>query len=118
MIRRARQLIEERSPDLQIDGEMQADTAVVESILRESYPFSKLQEAANVLVFPDMQSGNIAFKLLQRLGGARAIGPVLLGLKGPAYIMQRHTTVDEIFNMITIAAAQAAMQERVPPQLN
>lgn len=62
-----------------------------------------------------MQSGNIAYKLLQRLGGARVVGPVILGLNAPAYVMQRHAGVDEIFNMTTVAVAQAAIGERVIP---
>jgi malate dehydrogenase (oxaloacetate-decarboxylating)(NADP+) len=112
LVRRAKELVEERAPQLKIDGEMQADTAVVEEILNENYPFCTLGGPANVLVFPDMQSGNIAYKLLQRLGGARVIGPVILGLNAPAYVMQRHASVDEIFNMITVASAQAAMKAR------
>ncbi len=109
MVRQARDLVKVRCPELQIEGEMQADTAVVSSILKENYPFSELESAANVLVFPDMQSGNIAFKLLQHLGGARVVGPIILGLKAPAYVLQRHANVDEIFNMITVAVAQAEL---------
>ena len=68
------------------------------------------------LVALDMQSGNIAYKLLQRLGGARVVGPVILGLNAPAYVMQRHAGVDEIFNMTTVAVAQAALGEKVIPR--
>ena len=110
MIREAKSLVKARRPQLQIDGEMQADTAVVSSIIQENYPFCELEGAANVLVFPDMQSGNIAFKLLQHLGDARIIGPIILGLKAPAYVLQRHAKVDEIFNMITVAVAQASIR--------
>ncbi len=103
------------APQLAIDGEMQADTAVVSEILTEHYPFSALEGAANVLIFPDMQSGNIAFKLLQRLGGARVIGPIILGLNAPAYVLQRHASVDEILNMVTVAVAQASLRaKRIP----
>ena len=112
LVRDAATLARELRPDLQIDGEMQADTAVMNDILRTEYPTSHLQEAANVLIFPDMQSGNIAYKLLQRLGGARVIGPVILGLNAPAYVMQRHAGVDEIFNMITVAVAQASFKTK------
>ena len=111
MVRDAKDLVLEVAPELEIDGEMQADAAVVEEILREKFPFSRLSSPANILVFPDMQSGNISYKLLQRLGGARVIGPVLLGLNAPAYVMQRHAGVDEIFNMAIIASAQAAMKK-------
>jgi len=109
MVRDAKELVETRAPHLQVDGEMQADTATVRQILEESYPFCALDEPANILVFPDMQSGNIAYKLLQRLGGARVVGPIILGLRAPAYVMQRHSSVDEIFNMTTVAVAQAAL---------
>lgn len=109
LVRRAKELVQKIAPELEIDGEMQADTAVVEDILTENYPFCALRSSANVLIFPDMQSGNIAYKLLQHLGGARVVGPVILGLRAPAYVMQRHASVDEIFNMITVAAAQAVL---------
>lgn len=107
MVRAAKDLAKLRDPDLQIDGEMQADTAVVEDILRDAYPFCELERAANVLIFPDMQSGNIAYKLLQRLGGARVVGPIILGLKAPAFVLQSHASVDEVFNMITVAVGHA-----------
>lgn len=106
------------SPELMVDGEMWADTAVVDCILREHAPFSTLKEAANVLIFPDMQSGNIAYKLLQRLGGARVVGPVTLGLRSPAYIMQRYAGVDEIFNMTILAVHQASRNAGTVTSLN
>jgi malate dehydrogenase (oxaloacetate-decarboxylating)(NADP+) len=109
MVRQATELVAAEMPNLQIDGEMQVDAAVVPSILRNEYPFCKLEGPANVLVFPDMQSANISFKLLQRLGGARVIGPIILGLKAPAYVLQRHASVDEIFNIITVAVAQSEL---------
>jgi malate dehydrogenase (oxaloacetate-decarboxylating)(NADP+) len=109
MVRRATSIVKSRCPDLMVDGEMQADTAVDPAILKGTYPFSDLQKRANVLVFPDMQSANISYKLLQRLGGARVVGPVILGLNKPAYVLQRHASIDEIFNMTTVAVAQASM---------
>jgi len=112
LVRDATQLAKQLAPHLEIDGEIQADSAVVPELLREEYPFSSLTGAANVLVFPDMQSGNISYKLLQRLGGARVIGPVILGLAAPAYVMQRHASVDEIFNMVTVAVAQSALKTK------
>jgi malate dehydrogenase (oxaloacetate-decarboxylating)(NADP+) len=108
----ATKLAKQRAPQIEIDGEMQVDTAVVPGLIEEDYPFCTLSAPANVLVFPDMQSGNIAYKLLQRLGGARVIGPVILGLNAPAHVMQRHAGVDEVFNMITVAVAQATLRSR------
>jgi len=112
IVRDACSIVRKQRPALQIDGELQADPAVVTSILKEHYPFANLDSAANVLVFPDMQSANISFKLLQRLGGARVVGPIILGLKAPAYVLQRHATADEIFNIITAAVAQAQFMRR------
>jgi malate dehydrogenase (oxaloacetate-decarboxylating)(NADP+) len=112
LVLEATKLAKHRSPHLEIDGEMQVDTAVVPGLIEEDYPFCVLSGPANVLIFPDMQSGNIAYKLLQRLGGARVIGPVILGLNAPAHVMQRHAGVDEIFNMITVAVAQATLRSR------
>ncbi|MFN8391500.1 MAG: NADP-dependent malic enzyme [Bdellovibrionota bacterium] len=109
MVRQATEMVAAQKPKLQIDGEMQADAAVVSSILKDHYPFCRLDGAANVLIFPDMQSANISFKLLQRLGGARVVGPIILGLRAPAYVLQRHATADEIFNIITVAVAQAEL---------
>ena len=109
MVRHATELVKQQSPDLIVDGEMQVDVAMDRQIQQETYPFSALQDEANVLIFPDMQSGNIAYKLLQRVGGARIVGPIIMGLRAPAYVMQRHASVDEIFNMITVAAGQAAI---------
>jgi len=103
----ATRLLHERRPDLTVDGEMQADTAVNAAIL-EQYPFSKLQEPANILVFPTMQAGNIAYKLLRELGGGTAIGPILLGLPQQAHVLHTGASVDDIVNMAAIAAARAA----------
>ncbi len=106
-VRRATELVRERVPALVVDGEMQADTAVVEEILNETYPFNTLKAAANVLVFPSLDAGNIAYKLMQRLGGAEAIGPILTRLRKPVHVLQRGAEVDEIVNMAAIAAVDA-----------
>lgn len=104
-------LIRERRPDLAVDGEMQADTAVVESIVQERYPFSQVRDA-NVLVFPDLGSANIAYKLLSRLStNARAIGPVLLGLGAPVQIIQAGDDVDDIVALTTFAVLDAQSRE-------
>jgi malate dehydrogenase (oxaloacetate-decarboxylating)(NADP+) len=112
MVRRATEIAKQRAPELMIDGEMQADSACDAKILREHYSFSDLDDSANVLVFPSMESGNIAYKLLQQLGRAWVVGPIILGLNAPAYVLQRHASVDEIFSMITVAVAQANIKNR------
>jgi len=112
-VRRAVRLVKDRAPDLMVDGEMQADTAVVPEIIRETYPFSSLKGDANVLVFPNLEAGNIAYKLLARIGGAEVIGPILMGLSRPVHVLQRGAEVSDIVNMAAIAvvdAQQAAAQ--------
>jgi len=99
-MRKAVELVKARRPDLAVDGEMQADTAVVAEIVDERYPFSAVKDA-NVLVFPSLESANIAYKLLARLGNAKAIGPILLGTGAPIHVLQ---TGDEVNNIVQIAA--------------
>ena len=99
-------------PQLQVDGEMQADTAVVEALLTRNYPFSRLHGAANVLIFPDLNAANICYKLLGRLGGAQAIGPILVGMAAPVQILERDSDVDDIVNMAVIAAVDAQERKR------
>ncbi len=106
-VARAVEIIKDRSPDLIVDGEMQADTAVVPEILKSRYRFSKLQERANVLVFPDLNAANAAYKLLARIGGATAIGPILLGMRKPVHILQRGSDVRDIINLTAIAVVDA-----------
>lgn len=105
-VRRAVEIVRERQPDLMIDGEMQADTAVVEAIIDERYPFSQVRDA-NVLVFPDLNSANIAYKLLARLTEAQAIGPVLLGVGAPVQVLQAGDDVDSIVSLSAFAALDA-----------
>ncbi|MER2998846.1 NADP-dependent malic enzyme [Pontibacter populi] len=103
-VRKAKQ----RYPDLLIDGEMQANTALNRELLREHYPFSELADkGANTLVFPTLTSGNIAYKLLQQIGGAEAIGPVLMGMRKPVHILQLGSSIREIINMVAIAVVDA-----------
>ncbi len=106
-VRDAVQLAKIADPTLIVDGEMQADTAVVETILQKSYPFSTLQEKANVLIFPDLNAANIAYKLLWRLGGAEAIGPILLGMARPVHVLQRGSEAADIVNLTAIAVVDA-----------
>ncbi|HEX2022105.1 MAG TPA: NADP-dependent malic enzyme [Candidatus Thermoplasmatota archaeon] len=105
-VAKATRIVQQRAPDLEVDGEMQADTAVVEELLRE-YPFSRLRESANVLIFPDLQSANIAYKLLQRLSDAEATGPILEGMAKPVHILQRGDDVRDVVNMAAIAVLEA-----------
>ena len=106
-VRKATEIVLEKQPGLMIDGEMQADTAVVPDILNETYPFSTLKGGANVLIFPDLGSGNIAYKLLMRLGGAEAIGPILMGMNKSVHVLQRGCEVNDIVNMTAIAVVEA-----------
>ena len=106
-VARAVQLLRQRAPQLMVDGEMQADTALDERILNESYPFSDLKGQANVLVFPNLSAGNIAYKLLNHLGGATAIGPILVGMRRPVQILERGADVQDIVNMATVAVVDA-----------
>jgi len=106
-VQQAVALLHEREPNLQVDGEMQADTAVVERILNRVYPFAKLRSPANVLIFPSLDSANIAYKLLARLGQAQAIGPILVGMDRPVHVLQRLSEVPDIVNMAVIAAVDA-----------
>ncbi|MDR9381592.1 MAG: phosphate acyltransferase, partial [Natronomonas sp.] len=103
----ARRLREDPAVDFPVDGEMQADTAVVEEMLEGTYGFSDLDEPANVLVFPNLEAGNIAYKLLQRLGGAEAIGPMLVGMDKPVHVLQRGDEVKDIVNLAGVAVVDA-----------
>jgi len=114
-VQRAVALLHEREPTLQADGEVQADTAVVERILMKTYPFSKLKGTANVLIFPNLDAANISYKLLDRIGGADAIGPILVGMAQPVHVLQRGSDVNDIVNMAVIAAVDAQEHGRRPP---
>ncbi|MGK2857723.1 MAG: NADP-dependent malic enzyme [Thermoanaerobaculia bacterium] len=102
-------MLRERAPELIVDGEMQADTAVVPEIAAADYPFSAIQGDANVLIFPDLDSANIAYKLLWRLGNAEVIGPILQGIAKPVHVLQRGVDVSDIVNMAAIAVLDAQL---------
>jgi malate dehydrogenase (oxaloacetate-decarboxylating)(NADP+) len=106
-VRKAVEIIKSRRPDLMVDGEMQADTAVVPSIIDEEFPFANLKGGANLLIFPDLNSGNIAYKLMARLTDSTVIGPILMGIRKPIHVLQRGATVDDIINMTAIAVVGA-----------
>ncbi len=104
----ATRIAKEMAPDLQIDGELQADAALIESIGKSKAPGSSIAGKANVLIFPDLNSGNIAYKLVQRLAHAEAIGPVLQGMAAPINDLSRGCSVSDIVSMIAITSNQAA----------
>ena len=106
-VKEAVKIVKSKIPDLLIDGEMQADTAVVPEILDKTFPFTNLKGGANVLIFPDLNSSNIAYKLMARIGQATVIGPILMGMKKPVHVLQRGATVDDIYNMTSIAVVEA-----------
>ena len=105
-VRKAVALVKARRPDLRVDGEMQADTAVVPEIAEARYPFSAVKDA-NVLVFPSLESANIAYKLLARLGNAKAIGPILLGVGAPVHVLQTGDDVNAIVQIASVAVMDA-----------
>ena len=105
-LKQAVKIVRQRWPDLQVDGEMMADTAVTPALIDELYPFSQVRDA-NVLIFPNLEAANIAYKLMQRLGGAEAIGPVLLGMHKPVHVLQRGDEVRSIVNIAAMAVIDA-----------
>jgi malate dehydrogenase (oxaloacetate-decarboxylating)(NADP+) len=98
------QIARTMDPDLELDGEIQADTAVDAIKLRNVYPFTHLRGPANVLVFSRLSAANVAYKLLDTLGGADVIGPVLLGMAKPVHVLQRGSSVQDVMNLATVAA--------------
>jgi len=116
-VRRAVEFVHQADPDLMVDGEMMADTAVVPEIIEETYPFSKLRGGANVLIFPDLASANTAYKLLARIGGAETIGPLLMGMSKPVHVLQRGAEVEEIVNIAAIAVVDAQEGIQLPSQV-
>ena len=103
----ATRLAKEMAPDVKIDGELQADAAIVDVVAAQKAPGSEIAGKANVLVFPTLEVGNIAYKLVQRLAGAQAVGPILQGIAAPVNDLSRGCSVDDIYKMVAIAANQA-----------
>jgi malate dehydrogenase (oxaloacetate-decarboxylating)(NADP+) len=110
-VARAVDLVRAARPDIVVDGEMHLDTAVVEEIVRENYPQSRLKGDANILIFPNLAAGNIGYKLVHRLGRAEAIGPILTGMRRPVTVLQHGTTVADIVNLAAITAVAADMAD-------
>jgi malate dehydrogenase (oxaloacetate-decarboxylating)(NADP+) len=110
--REAVRILHEKYPDMIVDGDMQANFALNANLLADNFPFSSLKgRPANTLIFPNLESGNIAYKLLQEIGGAEAVGPILLGLKKSVHVLQLGSSVREIVNMVTIAVVDAQEKE-------
>jgi malate dehydrogenase (oxaloacetate-decarboxylating)(NADP+) len=105
-VRQAVELVRQKRPDIPVDGEMQADTAVVPELVEQRFPFSQVKDA-NVLVFPDLEAANVSYKLLARLAGAEAIGPILLGIGAPVHVLQAGDDVEAIVAMAAVAAMDA-----------
>ncbi|MFN3285437.1 MAG: phosphate acyltransferase, partial [bacterium] len=106
-VARATELVKEARPDLMVDGEMMADVALSPELRAEDYPFSALVGEANVLVFPSLEAANVAYKLVQRLGGAVAVGPILMGMAKPVHVLSRGAEVSDVVNITAIAVVDA-----------
>jgi malate dehydrogenase (oxaloacetate-decarboxylating)(NADP+) len=118
LVAKATEIVKQRSPDLIIDGEMQASLAFNKEILRDNYPFSTLADhEVNTLIFPNLAAGNIAYNLLKEVGGADAIGPILLGLKKPVHVLQLGSSVRSIINMALIAVIDAQMKSKIDTEV-
>ena len=106
-VRRATELVKQRDPELIIDGEMQVEPAVMPEMREAVYPFTTLRGSANIFIFPDLDAANIGYKLLWRLGGAEAIGPVLMGMSRPIHVLQRGSSAADIVNLTALAVVDA-----------
>jgi malate dehydrogenase (oxaloacetate-decarboxylating)(NADP+) len=107
-------LLRKRAPGLMVDGEMQADTALDPHTITSLYPFATLEAPANVLIFPNLSAGNISYKLLEHLGGATAIGPILVGMRLPVHVLEQGAEVQQIVNMAAVAVVDVQEREGVP----
>jgi malate dehydrogenase (oxaloacetate-decarboxylating)(NADP+) len=115
MVSRAVEILRARRPEIEVEGEMQANVAVDYTLQKMSFPFTRLSGPANVLVFPNLESGNVSYKLMRELGGVPAVGPVLLGMKKPVTVLERDSTVETIVHMAALTVVEA-QQQTVPRQ--
>jgi malate dehydrogenase (oxaloacetate-decarboxylating)(NADP+) len=113
LVRRATELVRSREPSLAIDGEMQATIALSEEQLNAYYPFNNLRKEANVLVFPSLEAGNIAYKMVQRLANAEVVGPILVGMARPVHVLQRSDEVKDIVNLAALAVVDSQRRSAV-----
>ena len=114
LVAEATKIVKAKSPSLIVDGEMQASLAFNKEVLKDNYPFSNLvDEDVNVLIFPNLTAGNVAYNLLREIGGADAIGPILLGLKKPVHVLQLGSSVRNIIDMALIAVVDAQQKSRL-----
>ena len=111
VVRRAAEIARQREPALPVDGEMQATTALSEDILQASYPFNRLGRAANVLIFPNLEAANIGYKLVQQLASAEVIGPMIVGMSRPVFLLQPSDEVKDIVNLAAVAVIEAQDDE-------
>lgn len=111
-VKKASEIVKEKRPDLAVDGEMRLDAAVNSEIYQDRFPFSQIKGDANVLIFPDLNSGNIAYKLMSSLTNATVVGPVLMGLKKPIHLLPREASVEDIINLTAIAVVDATNKEK------
>lgn len=117
LVRQARELVKQQQPNLVCDGEVQGLVAFNKEILKENYPFTELLNGeVNTLIFPNLAAGNIAHNLLQEIGGADSIGPILLGLKKPVHVLQLGSSIRSIFNMVVIAVVDAQTKNKTNAQ--
>ena len=113
-VRRATEIVKARAPGLVVDGEMQLATALSAEIRAQHFPFTDLTKDANVLIFPDLQSGNLAMQLLERAGDAVTVGPVLMGTARPAHLIQYGSSVPELVNLVVAGIVQSAAGRAAP----
>jgi malate dehydrogenase (oxaloacetate-decarboxylating)(NADP+) len=117
LVAEARDIVKRKNPGLVVDGEMQASLAFNKEIIRDNYPFSELADHdVNTLIFPNLAAGNIAYNLLKEVGGADAIGPILLGLNKPVHVLQLGSSVRSIFNMALVAVIDAQIKCKTSSQ--
>ncbi|HMH35113.1 MAG TPA: phosphate acyltransferase, partial [Puia sp.] len=116
LVSEACKLVKQRDPQLIVDGEMQASVALNNELLKDNYPFSELvDQEVNTLIFPNLAAGNVAYNLLKEVGGADAIGPILLGLKKPVHVLQLGSSVRSIYNMALVAVIDAQIKCKSSP---
>jgi malate dehydrogenase (oxaloacetate-decarboxylating)(NADP+) len=113
-VARAVELLAKQRPDLEVEGDMQANVAVDYALQKQTFPFTRLGGAANVLIFPNLEAGNVAYKLLRELGNVPAVGPVLLGMGKPVTVLERDSGVDTIIHMAALTVVQAQKRARQP----